>query len=31
MRRDFHPNDRDQSKIVDGWFAARGMHMPAAA
>ena len=31
LRRDFHPNDHDQSMLAETWFAERGLAMPAAA
>ena len=31
LRRDFHPDDHDQSELADAWFAAHGLAMPAAA
>jgi predicted metal-dependent hydrolase len=31
LRRDFHPNDNDHTKLASEWFAARGMTLPEAA
>ena len=29
LRRDFHPNQHDTSKLAADWFAARGMSLPS--
>jgi len=31
LRRDFHPNQNDDSRMAAEWFAARGMTLPEAA
>jgi uncharacterized protein len=31
VRRDFHPNDTDHSRLAAEWFAARGMTLPEVA